>query len=167
MGRFLILLLAVGLCVGAAYYYELGPFAKDEPVGPRLTDHKPKPDLGPELYAAVNPPLPKPIDDEPPAKGRKREVVIPDCHIVVYDKQDVSAAKDGLLIFIGKEVDSEDALAPQGFATVPIMVGGKEKHLAFQRIKEGDVVEFNQMLAMVDPVKALNDRLYKKAKIIA
>src|SRR5262249_54865371 len=103
-----------------------------------------------------------PIED--PA-GSQRGIAFHDCHFTPIDRQEVSAAKEGVLKFIGEQVDQESPLTLQGLPSVEIVVGGLKREIAYRRLKEGDFVKKDQMVALVDPTKALNDIEFKKAKI--
>src|SRR6185312_14453635 len=105
MVRFLVVMvLALGLCAGAAYLFDLPPFGPKSPPAnaqQRGTqeDGKPAkaPELGGSLYARVAPRQFAPLGDEllagPNAGRLGRQIVVPDCLIVPFDKQDVASSK--------------------------------------------------------------------------
>jgi hypothetical protein len=100
--------------------------------------------------------------------------VISDCQFEVIDKQDVTSIagdgnKNGLLLFIGKEVYKEDLFGnkEEGLSTAIIKRGPDTLTKKYRRWKEGDIVKENEMLAMIDPSIALTDCLMKRAKIVA
>src|SRR5262245_39366826 len=109
MGRFfLTLVLALGIGGAVAWYYELGPVSRTPPAtnSTGLTETRTV-NVGNPLYKLEAPVL-QPLGDDP---GARRQVVIPDCHINPVDKQDISAAKDGIVILIGELVEAEDVFA--------------------------------------------------------
>src|SRR5271166_2770118 len=178
MVRFLVVMvLALGLCAGAAYLFDLPPFGPSTPQAkggqPGTQDEKAvkAPELGGLLYAAIKLPPAQPLGDDlmraPNGPRLGRQIVLPDCHLVPFDKQDVSSSKDGWLIIIGTPVDQEPAMKTPELPTAEIPVGGKKLYWPYIRLKEGDIVQQGQIVAVVDPTKPLNDRLYKKAKIVA
>jgi hypothetical protein len=172
MGRFLlILVLATGVAAGIAYFYDLPPFAQDTkvPDGPGHHDdgHHPPVVLGKVLKFEVKGPSLNPIVDkaDPVIKQmRGQPIVVPDCHLVAIFKQEASSSKDGILSIIGQQVDQEP---PDGspLPTVSFLVKGKKQEYAFKRLKEGHIVEFDQVVALIDPTIALNEILNKEAKI--
>jgi WD40 repeat protein len=125
---------------------------------------------------------PRPAGDpQPPApkttgKSLPDPIVIADCHFTPPDKQEVPAwlvgpngtATDGKLLFIGYEIPEYKP----GARVALIHLGtdnGKEKTkpVYFMPLREGSRVEENQMVAMVDPVLALNQVEVRKAKLSA
>jgi WD40 repeat protein len=168
------MVLALALCAGVAWYF--GLLSTDPPTtsaqGTAQGDKVPsswKP--GNPLFVPIKLPPAQPLGDDllpnPNGIRQGRQIVVTDGNIVPFDKQDASSSKDGLLLFVGNIVEQENALAPPDLPTAEVLVGGKKRVIAYKRWKEGDVVHYNDVLAMVDPTKALNDQLYKKAKIIA
>jgi WD40 repeat protein len=165
MGRFfVILLLAVALAGGVAYYNEWGPFAPTpaNPDGAESGERNVRPDFGKPLYAVTAPAF-NPIVDG----VRGRHIVIPDCHLVPLKKQEVTSAKEGLLKIIGHPVELENPLATQALPTISIWVADKKREIAFEELKENFIVSRDQIVALVDPTKALNDIEFKQAKIKA
>ncbi|MCC6419788.1 MAG: hypothetical protein IT429_16260 [Gemmataceae bacterium] len=166
MGRFLLtLILALGIGGIVAWYCELGPFAPEPTTSAAHASQRDAAvaKLGDALYRLPVPVL-QPLDDEPVSR---RQVVIPDCLINSIDKQDIAAAKDGIILFIGELVESEEILGQKNLPTAQILVGGKPTTLTYRRWKDGDIIESGRMVALVDPTKAMNDRLFKQAKIVA
>jgi WD40 repeat protein len=170
-GRFLATLLVAGaLCFGVAWYFKL--FDSDHLQDPKgqAPGGSAQLDLGGPLYKATAGTPARPINDEPPLpKGARRpyRVVMHDGHLVVFEKQDVCSDKDGLVLFIGEQAHEEDPTTAKSLPSVPLFVGDSTRFLAYRPWKEGDPVMYGQMLGLVNPVKAINDRLYKKARIVA
>jgi WD40 repeat protein len=175
MGRFfLTLLLAVGIGVAIAWGLGLGPFAKQESVIaeplPEAGKAVANRDLGGPLFALPKPPAFAPLEDEPPRKPgtrRPRQFPFPDGSVHPLDKHDVAAPKAGVVSFVGQQMDVEDPMALKALPTIEIFVGGRPKTVAYKPWIEGNIVEFGQMLALIDPTRAENERLYKREKIAA
>ncbi len=172
MGRFFVtLVLALAVFGGAAWWFDLFGWAgesKPDPDPDNPVATAPKVELGGPLYAAVNPPAAPPIEDETvQTPGRHKEIVISDCHLKPFDQQEVASPKEGIVMFLGKQIYEEDPIKGRTFPTVQVPVGDKKMTLTYQRWDEGDIVEEGDMLGLVDPVKALNDRIFKRAKIKA
>ncbi len=170
MFRFiLILILALGIAGGVAWYYDLVPpipgpngvvtsQAKD-PVGP----------LGNLLYPAAELPAPPPIY----TKQQADPIVIPG-HLSVIDKIDISCQLPGQLLFIGERVpDGAEAVAgmapflAEPFQSTRILRGGRDQFIPYRRFFEGQTVHQDQMVAMLDFSKAYNELVAKRAKVKA
>jgi hypothetical protein len=179
-----ILLIAVGLAGAAAWYFDLWP-PGIEPGPPSVADgEKPEPRvyLGAPLYKPeALKPLPRP--DKMP-----RQVVIDPCHLVTRYKQDISSTKDGKVFFVGEPVPTTGDVMVVGGARVAaalvtrpdqVVPNARKFHTAFltqgedkvpqvyREWQEGNVVEKNDMVAMMDPALALNEVLGKEAKVVA
>jgi WD40 repeat protein len=170
MGRFFItLLLAVGIAAGVAYYYEVPPFDRDKGSGgtaPAHEEQAPRVELGNVLYIVKGPALAPIVDRADPTIDQLQiqPIVVSDCHLVPIDKQDAASAKDGILLIIGRKVDQEP---PDGspLPIVSIWQEGKKHEYAYERLKEGAFVEYDQVVALIDPTTALNEVANKLAKI--
>ena len=176
MVRFLVVMvLALALCAGVAWWFGLigGDASNPGVVGAAPADGKViNPwKSGKLLFVPFEPKATEPLGDEllPNRNGVRlgKQIVIPDGNSVPFNKQDASSSKDGLLLFVGKVVEEENALTPPDLPTAEVLVGGKTKIYLYKRWKEGDIVHHRDILAMVDPTKPLNDLNYKKAKIVA
>jgi hypothetical protein len=164
---FVIVLLAVGIAGGVAYYVGW----LDEYINPESVISEPKPgeeqrqvDLGGPLYAAE---ALKPL---PHVSGKvPRQVVVDPCHLVARSKQDISSPKDGQLLFIGHEITSENPFkqTDRPVVTAFVFQGDKKVPRFYQQWNEGNIVEEGQMVALVDPALALNEVTSKDAKIQA
>src|SRR5262245_30438269 len=170
MGRFfLTLLVAVGIAAGIAYYYEVPPFDRNQgntPTGQGHDAQAPRVELGKVLYVVKGPALAPIVDRADPTVGQLQvqPIIISDSHLVPIDKQEASSAKDGTLLIVGRKVDQEP---PDGspLPTVTIWEEGKKHEYAYLRLKEGDIVEQDQVVALIDPTIALNEIANKEAKI--
>lgn len=170
MLRFIvILLLALVIAGGAAWYYDLVP-AVPGPTGDVQHKDQNHTALGGLLYAAVPlPVLPPPV----PAKQQADPIVIPG-HLSVIDKIDISCQLPGQLLFIGERVpDGAEAVAgvtpfiTEPFQSTRILRGGRDQFVLYRRFFEGQVVHQDQMVAMLDFSKAFNEWVAKRAKVKA
>jgi WD40 repeat protein len=113
------------------------------------------------LYNALTKPLvalQTPAAPAAPARRVREPIVIPNSRLAVIDKVDVPAQRDGVLSFIGIEVKKGEKVAPEDS---PVEINGVQ----FRRLKEGDRVEANQLVAMVDETLARADYAIKAAKL--
>ena len=165
MGRiFLVISLGAVLFV-AAIWGIVRP--SDPPPTELLSDKVADPTtLGKDLYEVAGfPQIPEP----------KRGVTDP---IVLYgvmnaiEQEEVGSQVPGRILFIGEQVDESAVLAagsaaflaePYYYATV---YAGEDLFVKFyRRLYEGQTVTKDQMVAMIEPAKALGEVLVKSAKI--
>ncbi|MBX9681107.1 MAG: hypothetical protein K2X38_20305 [Gemmataceae bacterium] len=128
---------------------------------------EPDPELGNVLYAAQA--LPK--EPNAPARQQGADPIILHGHITVLDKVDVSSEVSGQLLFIGEEVPEGAAqvggVAPffrEPYQHALVEQGNRDIAKIYRRIFEGEPIRENQMVAMINPAKALNGVLEKQAK---
>ena len=101
----------------------------------------------------------------PPAvRGKAVDpIIVPDCRLTVIDKQEVPSQREGVLLFIGTEAQTGEAVPPD--RQVQVSIGGKVK--VFRQLKEDDRVEAGQMLAQLDDRLARDDWAIKTGKVAA
>jgi WD40 repeat protein len=166
MGR-IFLVTSLGIVLFLAAIWQLGllePSAQPrDPAGPdKVADPA---TLGKDLYEVAGfPPIPEP----------KLGVTDP---IVLYgvmtaiEQEDVGSQVPGRILFIGEQVDESAVLAagsaaflaePYYYATV---YAGEDFVKFYRRLYEGQTVKKNQMVALIEPAKALGEVLVKKAKV--
>jgi WD40 repeat protein len=160
---FIILLLAVGIAGGAAWYFDLYGNVIANPSQPNGKPVIPRKVIDPvPLYTveALKPLPPRPAKTP-------RTVVVDPCHLVARHKQEVSCQKDGQLLFIGQLVSEEKKFGqpPHSPETASIIQGENKLPRYYRPWEEGDIVEDGQMLALVDPSLALNEVISKEAKV--
>ena len=118
-------------------------------------------DIGKPLYAPKEIAAPR-IDPANPQGVAVDPVVVP-CHLTVVNKEDVPSLRDGSLNFIGTE------LKPGELETLPkdlvIEVPIAREMKKFRRLREGDYVEKDQLMAMLDDRLARADKASKDAKV--
>src|SRR5262245_9291269 len=165
MGRFLLtVILALGIGTVIAWQLGLGPWA---PTPPESFGDPAKSafEWGKPLFAPFQAPAAVVIDDAPKGWTRaRREFVLTEASVHPKDKHEVSAARDGILSFIGTRVYQEDPLATQPLPTAKILVGGKEVNYTYRPLKQGDYVEDGQMIALVNPTMDDNEMLERKTR---
>lgn len=88
-------------------------------------------------------------------------ILIPDCRLTVIDKQEVPSQRDGVLWFIGTEIEPGQMVPPEQIISIPI--GNQEQR--FRRLKEGDLVKAGQLLAYLDDQLSRDDWAIKNARI--
>lgn len=118
-------------------------------------------DIGDPLYTCAEA-APAAKTTEPRIKRTADPIVIGDCRLVVFEKEEVPSQKDGVIHFIGTEI-KEGEVVPPGLL-IEERVGKDKKK--FRRLKEGDVVEKGQLLAMLDDRVARDEYSIKEGKII-
>ena len=97
------------------------------------------------LYPAKEDPTNKNL---PPSSGAKgNPLVIPNCHLVVFDKQKIPSPREGVLLFVGDEITKEDPDNPGlNYHTVSITQGNEEILVkAYKKWKEGNIVKPGQI----------------------
>src|SRR4051812_19700413 len=115
MRLLLTAVLAVGLAVGAAYYLGwLDPNAPQEekktnPEKPGETDS----DYGERLY----PPAADPAAPSVAGAAAKADPLTIPASLVVFDKKKTPSQRDGVLLFIGTEVDAAEVTKPGAYKT--------------------------------------------------
>jgi WD40 repeat protein len=105
---------------------------------------------------------------EPPAQAEQpsasvsaaEPIVIPNCRLALIMKEDVPSQQNGVLKFIGREVKEGEQFPPEEIVDT---WQGKR----FRRLREGDRVEANQLLAVVDDTLPRADLAIKIAKLAA
>jgi WD40 repeat protein len=123
----------------------------------QVPDEPAKP-IGNLLYAAV------PVKDESHAERRRGidPIIVPDCHLTTFEKEDVPAQKDGAITFIATEIKAGEIVPKDLLIEVEI---GKDKK-TLRRLREGDFVEQDQLMAMLDDRMARAEVASKDAKVI-
>jgi WD40 repeat protein len=165
---FIILLLAVSIAGGVAYYSGwLEPYIAGGTEHPYSSDaSKPKPNLGDPLYLAVK------LDPLPRGEARATEqFVIEPCHVVARYKQDVTFPRgEGQVLFIGQQVTDMAGLSEEQRTRVQvgkIFDGMETRSYKYLPWEEGDIVEPGQGVAVINPTIADQEVASKKIKVVA
>lgn len=94
-------------------------------------------EIGPPLFPSAPAAAPRPRP-----RPAREPLAIGDCRVVVFEKEDVPAQHEGVLLFIGTEVaEGEAVLADR------IITHGSKR---YRKLREGDVVKAGQLLARLD-----------------
>lgn len=178
MGRFfLTLALGLGLCFGAAYYFDLwpkSPAADHQNTTDDSADNGKRPvELGDLLYhpQIVGSQLVPPGDFNENLLGR---VIVVPAQLAPLDKVEVGAEVEGSLLFVGEEIPPS-AIAVAGlapftadpFRIVPLALGSDTVYKVYRRLYDGMTVNPDQMVALLNPAKAMLDVNMKTAKVNA
>lgn len=89
-------------------------------------------------------------------------IVIPGGRLRLIDQEDVPSQRDGVVMVIGTEINDGEQFPSYELVAVE-REEGKIKN--FRRLKEGDYVQANQLLGLVDDTLARADEAIKKAKV--
>lgn len=168
---FLVALAGAALFFGIVWQFKLldptGPTSA--PVVPTTTINvAQEKDLGKDLYDA----RPYPPFNEP--ARRSADPIVLYGTMNPMNLEEVPSQVGGRILFIGEEVDDATVLAAgsAAFLAEPYYIAevraGRQKFVKFYRqLQEGETVAYGQMLAMIEPAKALGQVLEKTAKINA
>ena len=126
------------------------------PAEPPAEDSPAASEIDPLLY----PPAPEDEAAFRPQRftGSADPIVLPDCRLTVFRKQDVASQRDGVLLVVGSPLQpgERDGSGRQFQAEV----GGKLR--AFRCLREDEAVAQGQLLAWVDDRIARDDRDMKR-----
>lgn len=90
-------------------------------------------------------------------------VVVPECRLTVFERQDVPSEREGVILAIGSEVEPGETVEPDRLVRIP----GRKGIRTFRRLKEDDPVKAGQMLAQLDDRLAYDDWAMKEGKVAA
>ena len=174
MGRFFtILVLAIVIGGGAAWQMGLlsgvsGDQSRTDGTGPT----QPAVDLaklGESLYVPQSPANPL-VNQE----RRGPDPVVVGGTLTVIEKMDACSRIPGQILFVGQEIPDGTAqvagVAPllQGkLNSALVNLGDMTYYTFYQRLAEGDLIGDNEMVALIDPAKAIHGILEKITKLSA
>jgi WD40 repeat protein len=168
MGRLTLALLAAALVAGGMLYYANARQEAAATVNKRYTPgsaaalaaDKDKP-IGKPLYAAsasaknvVAPSAPQAALTDP--------VVMGDCRLVAFEKEEVPAQRDGVILFIGTDVADGEKVPEDRLIVIEDDKGIKHR---YRKLREGDVVKVGQLLAKLDDRLHRQELAIKRGKI--
>jgi WD40 repeat protein len=170
MRYLLTAMLVVAIAGGAAWYFNLWDPTKiliaprsATPTTPGSQATEPDPDLGKPLY---------PVEPEQPASTPSRplpkidSLVMANFHLQPYQKIKVPSPRDGVLMFIGAEIDHSHPAKPGEYPTASILLGGKEIFSRnYKPWQENDLVQQGEMVALVNPAIAKKEHMIKLAQM--
>jgi WD40 repeat protein len=121
-----------------------------------------KADIGAPLRTTGSPASTKPVPPATENRGRSRHLIVvaPNSRLSFLDIVDVPAAREGVLSFIATEIKPGEKVAPADIIEHKIGTTTKQ----YRRLKEGDWVEKDQLLALVDNRLAYAEVEGKRAK---
>jgi hypothetical protein len=90
-------------------------------------------------------------------------IVIPDCRVTMAERQDVPSQRDGILLFIGTEIKPGENVPDDRL--VQIKIGNEVKRI--RQLREGDVVEKDQLVGQMDDSLARDEMVIREAKVDA
>jgi hypothetical protein len=158
--------LAAGIAAGVAWYYDLWPGFGDSEVQAQGDDNgaeAPPVEVGGPLY----PHAPEAPEQPAAVKLGPDPIAFSDGHFIIQYKADVPSQKDGLLLFIGEELDQGDPARPALNTTAPVYVGDRQILKSYHLLQRGDFVRPGQMVAMIDPALALAELDTAREKKVA
>jgi WD40 repeat protein len=156
-----LLALSVGVAVlGITACNGTGTPKNTGPAGTEEETYKPYTDVGEYLYTPENPP----VKEAQATEGQKLidPVVIPDCRLNVFEKQDVPAQKDGVVVVLGTDATPEELQKLNENQKVAVTINGEKK--IFRRLDRGDFVKEDQLIGIVFDEMARDDVAIKLAK---
>ncbi|MCI0380466.1 MAG: hypothetical protein L0215_23010 [Gemmataceae bacterium] len=168
MRFFASLIVGAGLFVGAIWYFNIPTAGTDDPTNPNPV--VPPVDPGGPLFPPAE--LPK-VAAIPPANRVTNPLAFLG-HMAVIDKIELGTEVPGQLLFIGEEL-AEGAAQVAGVAPFlvepmsyrEIDLGKNRKHTKFfRRLYQGNIVQDNQMVAMVNPTRVMGELYQKQAKVV-
>jgi WD40 repeat protein len=166
MGR-IFLVIILGAALFFAVIWQLGLL--ETPGAPGMAPDEPVADiksLGDNLYRAADfPKIPRPT-------GVVEDPIVLYGVMNVIDQEDVASEVQGRILFIGEQVDESAVLASgsaafvaEPFYSVNVEASRASFVKVYRRIYEGEHIKQGQMLALIDPAKALGELLAKSAKL--
>src|SRR6516164_4564242 len=169
MGRFLlVLILGSAIVAGIAWGFDLLP--KSERTGP-VPDSKPTPkiEFGNPLFPSAKRSVAEPVFN---GTGKGLPAIVIQGHFAVMDKSDAAPQVEGQILFVGEAV-SDEAVALDGvaafsadpFSNAKINRGTGDLIVMYRRLLEDEPLRPDQMVAMLDPAKALQEAAIRKAKV--
>jgi WD40 repeat protein len=115
-------------------------------------------EIGRPLYEPKNPP---PVEPDSKEAGVAVDPVVIPCHLSVVDKEEVPALREGAIRFIGTNLKDGEQVPPE--LRVDVKIDGEIKH--FRKLRVGDYVEKDQLMAVLDDRLARADKDIKDAKV--
>ena len=97
------------------------------------------------------------------------EIIIEPCHAKARETQMVSNAKEGRVLFIGQDAETTPATfkATRPKKVVSTFIGSQTLSKEYYPLEEGDVVDYLQLVVLMDPALAMHEVLKSKVKITA
>src|SRR5205823_6530889 len=90
-------------------------------------------------------------------------IVTPNCHLNVDEKTEVSTQREGVLLYLGKEIKPGEQVPADHLDKYFF---GDSEH-QYRKLKEGDIVEINEVLGRIDDRLARDEQEIKANKLKA
>ncbi len=124
-----------------------------------------------QVAEPLYPPTSIPQNEQAPPRATVDPIVINDCRLNVFNKEDVPALRDGAIMVIGTDLRAGEAahLPKDRICSAPVGKkgpDGKREEVQFYLLKEGDPIKKGQLMAILDDRVARDDRDIKQAKIV-
>lgn len=116
-------------------------------------------------FAAVMPNRQRDLAAGPPTVGAlgAAPIVIPDCRLTVFEKQEVPSRRSGTLLVLGTEIATGEQVPSDRLLVV--RVGQEEQK--YRRLREGDPVQAGQLLGLLDDELTRHEHGIKTARLAA
>ena len=88
-------------------------------------------------------------------------LVVPECRLVVAERQEAPSQREGVLLFVGTEIGPGEQVS--GERMISIRSGEQERR--YRRLREGDEVRAGQLLALVDDRLARDELAIKRERV--
>jgi WD40 repeat protein len=106
---------------------------------------------------------PRPDPNQSAVNFQLDPIVIPRCQLSVDEKTELSTLREGVLLFVGRPV-KEGELVPDDHADTYFFKGQTHR---YRRLKQGDIVQLNDVLGQIDNRLALDEKNNKENKLEA
>jgi WD40 repeat protein len=88
-------------------------------------------------------------------------LVVPECRLVVAERQEAPSQREGVLLFVGTEIAPGEQVP--GDRMISIRSGEQERR--YRRLREGDEVRAGQLLALIDDSLARDELAIKRERV--
>src|SRR5216684_7918775 len=105
----------------------------------------------------------RPDPNQPTGDFIQDTIVISHCQLNVDEKTELSSQREGVLLFVGRPVNEGEVVPPDHAGTYLF----KGKPHPYRRLKEGDIVEPDEILGRIDDRLALDEKSSKENKLKA
>lgn len=153
-GRIILIVVVVGAIAAGVWgkqFLSIGTAPPDNDPAANAPEEPPQPvQIGDALYKVASPQVPAPAKQQ----GRAlNPIVMHDCQITAPEKVELPCTREGQILFIGTPLkEGEEKTLPAKDILDAEFAGKKVK---IRRLKEDDIVEKDQLLAVIDDRIAL------------
>jgi WD40 repeat protein len=118
---------------------------------------------GVEIKEPLYPPTGVQPNNQAAPRAAADPIVIADCRLNVFNKEDVPALRDGAIMVIGTDEKGAKATGLPEDRKYTVVIGKKPE--TYYYLKEGDLIKEGQLMAVLDDRVARDDKDIKEAKI--